>query len=66
MNTLNVKIKNYINEKGITQSFVAKKSGISAPKLSATLNGKRNLYADEFEAICKALNVSPTTFISLN
>lgn len=56
------KIKDYLDEKGITQSFVSEKTGIKPPILSATLKGKRKLLAVEYIKICNALGVSADYF----
>lgn len=50
-------IKDYLVQKGISQSFVAKSLGISRQQLSASLNGKRGISAEEYIDICRALNV---------
>jgi len=47
---------------GLKYGFVAKKSGIEPKKFSAILCGRRKLYADDVENICKALNVPAETF----
>lgn len=57
------KVRSYIDEKGLKQIAVAKKSGISKTTFNAIMNGKRTLYADDLRSICLALNVSPETFI---
>ena len=60
------KIRVYIDLNGINQSSVAEKSGISDTEFDDILNGKKPLYADDFRAICLALNVSPEIFIEVN
>lgn len=60
------KVKEYICENHLKQISIAKASGISAQTFSAMLNGKRVMYADDLESICKALRVSPNRFISYN
>lgn len=56
------KIKQYLDDKGITQAFVSEKTGMKAPILSATLSGKRRLLAEEYINICNALEVSADYF----
>lgn len=56
-------IKEYIAETGRSQSYVSKKSGIPPSQLNLSLNGKRKLSIDEYECICKALNVPASTFL---
>lgn len=62
MNT-GIKIKAYLNSKGISQTFLSNKSGIQATKLNLALNGKRKLTLDEYETICWALEVDVGTFL---
>ncbi len=57
------KVREYITEHGIKQNAIAKKCNISTATFSAIMNGKRTMYADDFRAICIALNVSPEIFI---
>lgn len=58
-----IKIKCYLDERGISQSFLSAKSNIPAPKLNLALNGKRKLTFAEYEAICYALGVGVDTFL---
>ena len=58
-----IKIKNYLEERGISQTFLSKKSSIPAPKLNLALNGNRKLTFAEYEAICYALGVGVDTFL---
>lgn len=62
MNT-NLEIKKYLEEKGITQAFVSKKTGISPAKLSLSLNGERKLSFDEYSLICGVLGVNTDKFL---
>ena len=50
-------IKRYLNENGIKQSYLAEKIGMSAPTLSALLNGKRSFEIEEYINICNALKL---------
>lgn len=54
----------YIDEHGIKRNSVARKARIPEKVFSAIMCGKRTMYADDFEAICNALGVCATTFIS--
>lgn len=56
------KIKEYLNNKGITYKKVYSDIGMNANTFSQIMNGIRTLKADEFFAICKSLDVSPDTF----
>lgn len=57
------KIKSYLDENGITQSYISNKTKISAPKLNLSLNGKRRLSLEEYELICGALSVGTDKFL---
>lgn len=56
-------IYQYLKENGISQIFLSKKTGISASKLSQSLNGKRRLTFNEYCLICGALNVNTDKFL---
>ena len=56
----NLDIKKYLEENGITQAFVSKKTGISRSKLSI---GERKLTIDEYALICGALGVNTDFFV---
>lgn len=57
------KIKSYLDENGISQTFLSKKTGIELPKLNLALNGGRRLTLLEYELICGALNVNTDKFL---
>lgn len=48
---------------GIKQAIICEKTGIRSDAMSAMLNKKRKMTADEFELICKALDKSPNDFM---
>lgn len=56
-------IKAYLEENGISQTFLSKKTGIELPKLNLALNGNRRLTFDEYEIICWALNIDTDKFL---
>lgn len=58
------KIKQYLNDIGVSQSFISKKTGIDPVKLNLSLNSKRKLTFDEYELICWALEVSTDRFLT--
>lgn len=58
-----LKIKAYLEENGISQTFVSKKTGIELPKLNLALNGHRKLTFPEYEMICGALDVNTDKFL---
>ena len=57
------KVKQYLEERGIRQSFVAQKCNFSLSTFNAMMNGHRKMYAEDLRLICYALNVSPEVFI---
>ena len=57
------KIKRYIEENGISQTYISKKTGIAMPKLNLALNGNRRLTFPEYEMICWVLNVNTDRFL---
>lgn len=56
-------IKRYMEENGMSQSFLSRKAGIEVVKLNLTLNGKRGLSLDEYSLICGALGVDTNFFL---
>jgi len=59
-------IKNYLISKGISQTYVANKTGIPISTLNAILNGNRKLLAEEYFVICQALDVPLETFAGID
>lgn len=51
------KIKKYLVEHGIKQTFLKDKLGMTASACNAMLNGKRGMSVEEYFKICDALNV---------
>lgn len=58
-----IKIKDYLDSNGISQSFLSARSGVPLVKLNLSLNGKRKLTLNEYESICWALGLSIDTFL---
>ena len=56
------RLKDLIDEKGVTYTFISEKTGIPIDALSRSFRGKRRLPADEMIAICKAINVDLRDF----
>lgn len=54
---IGTKIKNYLNENGIKQTFLVDKTGLSASQISDICNHDRKVDAVEYYRICKALNL---------
>lgn len=57
------KIKSYLKDNGISQTFVSEKAGIPLSKLNMSLNGNRRLDFGEYELICGALSVGVDKFL---
>lgn len=57
-------IKAYLEAKGIRQTFVAKKSGLTDGQMSDICNGKVKLDIIVYYRICKALEVPLDTFVN--
>ena len=49
-------IKEYIDERGIKQTKLAAKVGVSNQKMNYILNGKQEITFKLYESICDALN----------
>lgn len=58
-----VVIKLYLEENGITQVFLSRKTGIETAKLNLALNGARRLSLEEYAVICWALGVNTDYFL---
>jgi transcriptional regulator with XRE-family HTH domain len=58
------RIKAYLTENGIKQSFLSEKTDISAQTLAAILSGTRKLEVMEYYRICQALKVDMLTFLA--
>ena len=54
---LGAQIREYIIEQGLKLGAVAEKVGIPMNTFSAMMNGKRKITAEEYFAICMALDV---------
>lgn len=57
------RIKNYLNDNGIKQIFLAEKTGLSPNAISDICNHDRKIDVIEYAKICKALNVPLDTFL---
>lgn len=56
---VNENVRDAIEDSGLKQKFVAEKIGISEQALSAMLNGRQKIGAEDFFAFCKVLNKTP-------
>ena len=59
-------IAEYIEENGINEMYLCKKTGLTKHCVSMSLHGKRKLSIDEYEKICIALNVPYEYFFDKN
>lgn len=58
------KIKSYLADHGIKQSFLSEKTEIPRPILLSMLSGTRKIEIMEYVRICRALNVDFMTFVA--
>lgn len=58
------RIRIYLAEKGISQTWVSEQTKIALPKLNASLNNKRKLNVEEFSEIIKVLNEDANKFLN--
>ena len=58
-----LKIKEYLDNNGISQTYISKATGIDIVKLNLALNGKRRLTFDEYSLICGALGLNTDRFL---
>lgn len=56
------KIKAFIDERGIKQSFLAERTGVSQSIMSKMLSGDYTITAINYHEICKALQVPMEQF----
>lgn len=57
------RIAEFMRDKGITQSHVAKQTGLSANAVSQILKGERKITIEEYVGICAALGTSLDYFV---
>lgn len=55
-------IRSKIKERGITMVFISRQLGMNPDLLSKTMNGSRNLKADEFVNLCQLLDLTLEDF----
>lgn len=60
---LGEKLKQYLEDNGITQSHISRKTGINPVKLNLALNGNRKFTFSEYELVCGALKVDTNYFL---
>ncbi len=62
--SVGTKIRLYLAEKGISQTWVSEQAKIALPKLNASLNDKRKLDVEEFASIINILNEDANKFLN--
>lgn len=60
------RIREYRKSKGISMSHVARQIGMKPNRLGSIEIGRIKLSADDFEKICKVLEVDPSIFFDGN
>lgn len=63
---LHEKIRRYINENNLTIKEVGEQTNIEIKRFYRIIAGDSKMTADEFESICKVLNVDPKYFFDNN
>jgi len=58
------RIKKYIEESGMKFGVIAERVNIPMNTFSAMMNGKRKITAEEYFAICQALDVPLEQFVA--
>lgn len=56
-------IKMHLMQNEVSQTWLSEEAKIALPKLNASLNDKRNLSAEEFASIIKALKIDANNFL---
>lgn len=56
---INLHLREIIDERGIKQSYICRKTGMTADCISRILNSARKITADELLDICEALEIDP-------
>jgi transcriptional regulator with XRE-family HTH domain len=62
---IHLRMREYRENRGMSETYVAQKTGKTIRRISALETGKIRLTADEFEEICKkGYQVSPAIFFT--
>ena len=56
---LNLRLKEIVESRGIKQSYICEKTGMSADAVSRILNGTRKITGEELLNLCELLDVDP-------
>lgn len=58
------KMKNFFEEHGIKQKYIARKTGITERTLSLIMNGKRKCTLEEYVKLCRLAGCDFTYFMN--
>jgi transcriptional regulator with XRE-family HTH domain len=58
------RLKKFLASRGITQTFVARKTGMKISTLNGILNGHVSLKTSVLEDICNAIGAKPADFFA--
>lgn len=59
MREVQIALKEYLNDRGISQAHVSRESGIQQDLLWRALNGRRKMSITEYIDICRAIKQPP-------
>ena len=58
---LNLRLKEIVDNRGIKQSYICEKTGMTPDAVSRILNGTRKITGEELLNLCDLLQVDPRT-----
>lgn len=61
---VNTNVREAVEDSGLKQKFIAEKMGISEQALSAMMNGKQKIGADDFFVLADVLRMTPVQLYS--
>ena len=64
--TAAARIKELVNSKGVSYTFISDKTGIPVDAISRTFLGKRRLMADEMIDFCSAVGIDLQDILSID
>lgn len=57
--SINIKLKKIVEDRGIKQSYICEKTGMTADCVSRILNSTRKVTGEELLDICELLEIDP-------
>jgi len=60
------RVAEYVKRLGIKQAAICAKTGINPKRMSGILTCKLKMTADEYEKICRAIEVQPNEFMNVS